>query len=81
MSLTKVSFSMLNGAPVSPLDFGAVGDGTVAGGGTDDTAALQAFINYCRDNNVSGYVPNNDYSYRITSSLVTTQWQFCGAFN
>ena len=71
MSLTKVSFSMLNGAPVSPLDFGAVGDGTVAGGGTDDTAALQAFINYCRDNNVSGYVPNNDYSYRITSSLVT----------
>lgn len=27
MSLTKVSYSMINGAPLSPKDFGAVGDG------------------------------------------------------
>lgn len=37
MSLTKVSYSMIEGAPVSVTDFGAVGDGV-----TDDTAAIQA---------------------------------------
>lgn len=62
---------MINGAPVSPLDFGAVGNGTLAGDGADDTVALQAFINYCRQNNVSGYIPNNDFAFRITSSLNT----------
>lgn len=39
MSLTKVSYSMIDGAPVNVLDFGAVGDGV-----TDDTAAIQAAI-------------------------------------
>jgi hypothetical protein len=36
MSLTKVSYSMINGASVNVLDFGAVGDGT-----TDSTLAFQ----------------------------------------
>lgn len=40
MSLTKVSFSMIDSAPVNPIDFGAVGNGIA-----DDTAALQAAIN------------------------------------
>lgn len=40
MPLTKVSYSMINGAPSNPLDFGAVGNGIV-----DDTDAIQDAIN------------------------------------
>lgn len=40
MSLTKVSYSMISGASVNALDFGAVGNGVA-----DDTAAIQAAIN------------------------------------
>lgn len=39
MSLTKVSYSMITGAPVNVLDYGAVGNGT-----TNDAAAIQAAI-------------------------------------
>jgi len=42
MSLTKVSYSMIDGAPVNVVDFGAVCDGI-----TDDTAAVQAAVTYC----------------------------------
>lgn len=39
MSLTKTTYSMINGASVNVVDFGAIGDGIA-----DDTAAIQAAI-------------------------------------
>lgn len=58
MSLTKVTYSMINGAPINVLDYGAVGNGT-----TDDTAAIQAALN------VGGTVVIPDGTFKITSAL------------
>ena len=40
MSLTKVTYSMIDGAVVNVLDYGAIGDGI-----TDDKTAIQAAFN------------------------------------
>jgi hypothetical protein len=52
MSLTKVTYSLIDGAPVNVLDFGAVCDGV-----TDDTAAIQAAVDFCIANNRDMVVP------------------------
>lgn len=70
MSLTKVSYSMITGAPVNVRDYGAVGDGT-----NDDTAAIQAAITYCENNLRPLYLPANNVSafYKITAPLVVSK--------
>ena len=56
MSLTKVSFSMIEDAPANVQDFGAVGDGT-----TDDSTAIQAAINSFGANAGTVYFPQGSY--------------------
>jgi hypothetical protein len=55
MSLTKVSYSMIDGTPVSVKNFGAVGDGVA-----NDTAAIQAAIN---SSGTSIYFPPGTYNH------------------
>ena len=56
MSLTKATFSMIDGAPANVLDFGAIGNGVA-----DDTAAFNAAIATQR----SVYVPAGTYNLAI----------------
>lgn len=71
MSLTKVSYSMTNGASINVLDYGAVGDGV-----TDSTTAIQAAIDAACSLNQTGlsagavYFPRG--RYRVTSTLNCT---------
>ena len=62
MSLTKVSYSLINGAPINVLDYGAVGNGT-----TDSTAAIQLAINAAAVNNQLLYFPTG--TYLVTDTL------------
>ena len=59
MALTKVSYSMIEGATANVLDFGAVGDGVA-----DDTEAIQAAIDSGAG---SVYAPTG--TYKITSTI------------
>lgn len=57
MALTKASYSMITGAPVNVVDFGAVGNGIA-----DDTQALTAFF-AALSAGAAGYMPPGTYSY------------------
>jgi len=70
MSLTKATYSMIEGAPVNVLDFGAVGDGVA-----DDTVAIQAAIDYCTNLSTRKqtlYFPASAPAqyYKVTAPLV-----------
>jgi len=70
MSLTKVSYSMITGAPANIKDFGAVGDGT-----TNDTTAIQAALTASR------HVVIPIGTYRVESTLTVpanTRLEFQG---
>jgi hypothetical protein len=56
MSLTKVSYSMITGAPVNVLDYGATGDGV-----TDDTNAILAAIAAMPVNGAALFFPARTY--------------------
>lgn len=60
MALTKVTYSMILGAPYNVLDYGAKGDGV-----NDDTAAIQAAVDAANGDFV--FFPNG--TYRITNSI------------
>jgi Pectate lyase superfamily protein/Chaperone of endosialidase len=62
MSLTKVSYSMIDGAPVNIKDFGAVGNGVA-----DDTAAIQDAIDSFNGDQVNIYLPAG--IYKTTAAL------------
>jgi len=67
MSLTKVSYSMINGAVYNVLDYGAVGNGVA-----DDTSAIAATIAACKASGYGGQVYFPKGKYRITSTIQST---------
>jgi hypothetical protein len=67
MSLTKVSYSMIAGAPINVLDYGAKGDGV-----TNDTAAIQAAVA------AGGTIYFPDGTYEITHVDLSSNTQLIG---
>ena len=67
MAITKVTYSMINGAPVNVLDFGAKGDGFTNDTAAFTAAAAAATIVVC---------PNTQSSYVVNSSIVNASSTF-----
>lgn len=75
MALTKVTYSMIEGAVVNVLDYGAVGDGS-----TDDTAAIQAAIDAIEATTTrsSLYLPSGIYKTTAKLEISTRFMQIIG---
>lgn len=67
MSLTKVSFSMIDGAPLNVLDYGAYSDGTHA---TETTIAIKAAITAALAGKGVVYFPTGTYEYADTGTFL-----------
>lgn len=63
--LTKVSYSMIEGAPLNVFNFGAVGDGT-----TDDTVAVHLAFDQAKATGQFVYFPAG--KYRVTSGYTNS---------
>lgn len=61
MSLTKATYSMINGAPVNVLDYGAVGNGIA-----DDTVAIQAAVDALTEGGQLFFPPGK---YKLTDEI------------
>lgn len=70
MSLTKATYSMIENGAVNVSDFGAVGDGV-----TDDTAAIQAAVDYAVANSVRRILVTSKY---VITDIDITKKYYCG---
>jgi hypothetical protein len=66
MALTKTTYSMIQGAPVNVLDYGAVGDGVI-----DDSAAIQAALDAAGAYSDGGTVVLPSGAYDCASTTIT----------
>lgn len=78
MTLTKVSYSMINGAPINVLDYGAYNDGTNA---TATTAAIRNAIDFAQLTQSTIYFPSGKYSINDTIQLSDVPIGFLGEQN
>jgi hypothetical protein len=62
MALTKATYSMIDGATVNVLDYGAVGDNAA-----DDTVAIQAAVTYALASGGAVYFPEG--IYRVSAPI------------
>jgi hypothetical protein len=76
MSLTKASYSLINGAPLNVLDFGAVGDGVA-----DDSAAIQAALDVASISNAASsvFMPQGVYNLGTTTITIPADVTLYGA--
>lgn len=74
MALTKVHNRMVEGQPLSPYDFGAVGDGVA-----DDTAAMVAWVAYLNASvSNCGIILPGTYNFNQTLTLSTRERAIIG---